>query len=171
MVKRSVTSKFPIARIKRIMQADEDVGKVAQATPVVISKALELFMQDIVACSVEHTRKSGGKRVAPYHLKRATQTNETFDFLKDIVDKVPDPHESGGPRGGKRRKVAKAEPAESTEPSEPAEPSGATEAETPAPAPMTSRPEQAAPLSAVLGKTEEDEPASTLKADPDASDE
>lgn len=25
-------------------------------------------MQDIVACSVEHTRKSGGKRVAPYHL-------------------------------------------------------------------------------------------------------
>ena len=37
MVKRSATSsKFPIARIKRIMQADEDVGKVAQATPVVI---------------------------------------------------------------------------------------------------------------------------------------
>ena len=36
MVKRSTTSKFPIARIKRIMQADEDVGKVAQATPVVI---------------------------------------------------------------------------------------------------------------------------------------
>ena len=36
MVKRSAASKFPIARIKRIMQADEDVGKVAQATPVVI---------------------------------------------------------------------------------------------------------------------------------------
>lgn len=37
MVKRSATgSKFPTARIKRIMQADEDVGKVAQATPVVI---------------------------------------------------------------------------------------------------------------------------------------
>lgn len=36
MAKRSAASKFPIARIKRIMQADEDVGKVAQATPVVI---------------------------------------------------------------------------------------------------------------------------------------
>lgn len=36
MVKRSAGSKFPVARIKKIMQADEDVGKVAQATPVVI---------------------------------------------------------------------------------------------------------------------------------------
>ncbi|WFD43067.1 hypothetical protein MPSI1_001719 [Malassezia psittaci] len=118
MVKRSVTSKFPIARIKRIMQADEDVGKVAQATPVVISKALELFMQDIVACAVEETRKSGGKRVAPYHLKRTTQVHETYDFLKDIVEKVPDPNESGAPRTSKRRKVVKAEVSEQPKDSE-----------------------------------------------------
>ena len=119
MVKRSATSKFPIAR------------KVAQATPVVIctydmshtaAKALELFMQDIVASAVEQTRKTGGKRVAPYHLyvyvmlttrKRAALTIETFDFLKDIVEKVADPLESGGAaRSTKRRKVAKAEEAD-----------------------------------------------------------
>jgi hypothetical protein len=29
-------SRFPVARIKKIMQADEDVGKVAQVTPVAI---------------------------------------------------------------------------------------------------------------------------------------
>lgn len=45
-------------------------------------------------------------------------TNETFDFLKDIVAKVPDPVETdstqatsgaatGDNRGGKRRKTAK----------------------------------------------------------------
>lgn len=33
-----VRTKFPVARIKRIMQADEDVGKVAQVTPVVVCK-------------------------------------------------------------------------------------------------------------------------------------
>ena len=33
-----VKTKFPVARIKRIMQADEDVGKVAQVTPVVVCK-------------------------------------------------------------------------------------------------------------------------------------
>lgn len=29
-------SRFPVARIKKIMQADEDVGKVAQVTPVAV---------------------------------------------------------------------------------------------------------------------------------------
>jgi len=32
-------SRFPVARIKKIMQADEDVGKVAQVTPVAICTA------------------------------------------------------------------------------------------------------------------------------------
>jgi hypothetical protein len=32
----SITVHFPVARIKRIMQADDDVGKVAQVTPVVV---------------------------------------------------------------------------------------------------------------------------------------
>ena len=34
-----VKTKFPVARIKRIMQADEDVGKVAQVTPTAVCKA------------------------------------------------------------------------------------------------------------------------------------
>ena len=34
-----VRTKFPVARIKRIMQADEDVGKVAQATPTAVCKS------------------------------------------------------------------------------------------------------------------------------------
>jgi Dr1-associated corepressor len=31
-----VKTKFPVARIKRIMQADEEVGKVAQVTPIAV---------------------------------------------------------------------------------------------------------------------------------------
>ncbi len=37
-----VKTKFPVARIKRIMQADEDVGKVAQVTPTAVCKLLAL---------------------------------------------------------------------------------------------------------------------------------
>lgn len=33
-----IATKFPVARIKRIMQADEDVGKVAQVTPTAVCK-------------------------------------------------------------------------------------------------------------------------------------
>jgi len=34
-----VKTKFPVARIKRIMQADEDVGKVSQVTPTAVCKS------------------------------------------------------------------------------------------------------------------------------------
>lgn len=35
-----VKTKFPVARIKRIMQADEDVGKVAKVTPVAVCESI-----------------------------------------------------------------------------------------------------------------------------------
>jgi Dr1-associated corepressor len=38
-----VRTKFPVARIKRIMQADEDVGKVAQATPTAVGKFFQVL--------------------------------------------------------------------------------------------------------------------------------
>ena len=38
-----VKTKFPVARIKRIMQADEDVGKVAQVTPTAVCKFAQPF--------------------------------------------------------------------------------------------------------------------------------
>lgn len=41
-----IKTKFPVARIKRIMQADEDVGKVAQATPTAVCKSICCFNCD-----------------------------------------------------------------------------------------------------------------------------
>lgn len=38
-----VKTKFPVARIKRIMQADEDVGKVAQVTPIAVCMCPSIF--------------------------------------------------------------------------------------------------------------------------------
>lgn len=38
-----VKTKFPVARIKRIMQADEDVGKVAQVTPIAVCTSFSSF--------------------------------------------------------------------------------------------------------------------------------
>ena len=66
------------------MQKDEDVGKVAQATPVVIcasirhlplqiltrlsAKALELFLQMVVTESAKVTQTRGSKKIEAYHL-------------------------------------------------------------------------------------------------------
>jgi len=83
------------ARIKKIMQMDEDVGKVAQATPVLISKALELFMQSLIDHACQETRSRNAKRMSVSHLKKTIMTTEQFDFLKDVVANIPDPVETG----------------------------------------------------------------------------
>ncbi|KAG7085683.1 hypothetical protein E1B28_003228 [Marasmius oreades] len=95
MKNKNKQTKFPVARIKKIMQKDEDVGKVAQATPIVISKALELFLALIVEEASRVTTDRGSKKVEAYHLKHAVETTEMFDFLKEIVESVPDPSAGG----------------------------------------------------------------------------
>ena len=120
---------FPVARIKRIMQADEDIGKVAQVTPHVVSRALELFMIKLISASAVQARGpalagqsqgsqtgKGPKRILAQHMKRAIVTDDTFDFLQEIVSKVPDApvkgkkeanSESEGEGGGASVKVGK----------------------------------------------------------------
>ncbi|KAI0259193.1 histone-fold-containing protein, partial [Gloeopeniophorella convolvens] len=95
MKNRNKTTKFPVARIKKIMQKDEEVGKVAQATPIVISKALELFLQLVVDEASRVTTARGSKKVEAYHLKHAIETTEMLDFLKELVEGVPDPSAGG----------------------------------------------------------------------------
>ncbi|KAL4875081.1 histone-fold-containing protein [Aspergillus karnatakaensis] len=85
-----VKTKFPVARIKRIMQADEDVGKVAQVTPIAVSKALELFMISLVTKAAKEAKDRNSKRVTASHLKQAVAKDEVLDFLADIIAKVPD---------------------------------------------------------------------------------
>ncbi|KAK8252340.1 putative CBF/NF-Y family transcription factor [Phyllosticta capitalensis] len=85
-----VRTKFPAARIKRIMQADEDVGKVAQVTPHVVAKALELFMISLVTKAATEAKSRSSKRVTAVHLKQAVLKEEHFDFLNEIVNKVSD---------------------------------------------------------------------------------
>ncbi|KAF2015478.1 histone-fold-containing protein [Aaosphaeria arxii CBS 175.79] len=85
-----IKNHFPVARIKRIMQADDDVGKVAQVTPVVVSKALELFMISLVTKAAAEAKAKNSKRVGTAHLKQAITKDEQFDFLSEIVSKVAD---------------------------------------------------------------------------------
>ncbi|KAK2066581.1 hypothetical protein P8C59_000386 [Phyllachora maydis] len=83
-----VRTKFPTARIKRIMQADEEVGKVAQQTPIAVGKALEMFMIAMVTKSAEVAREKSSKRVSAQMLKQVVESDDQWDFLREIVGKV-----------------------------------------------------------------------------------
>lgn len=98
-----VRTKFPTARIKRIMQADEEVGKVAQQTPIAVGKALELFMVQLVRKSAEVAREKNSKRITAPMLKQAIDSANEWDFLQDIVAKVSE--EKEGAKGSGRSKA------------------------------------------------------------------
>jgi histone H3/H4 len=79
---------FPMARIKRIMQADDDVGKIANAVPVMISKCLELFISSLVNRTKEITKAKNSKTMSLAHLKECIETTEQFNFLEEKVKNI-----------------------------------------------------------------------------------
>jgi len=88
--KKKYNARFPPARIKKIMQTDEEVGKVAQAVPVIISRALELFADTLLNQANKVTLRRGARTLTPSHLKFCIENERKFDFLRDMVASVPD---------------------------------------------------------------------------------
>lgn len=88
MMKASRTRKtrFPIARIKKIMQANEDVGKLTITTPVVMSKAAELFIEEFVKNLGANAKKNRRNRVTLDDLREVIETVPKYDFLKIALD-------------------------------------------------------------------------------------
>ncbi|PUZ65406.1 hypothetical protein GQ55_3G220500 [Panicum hallii var. hallii] len=106
-MRKKLDTHFSTPRIKKIMQADEDVGKIALAVPVLVSKALELFLQDLCDRTYDITIRKGVKTVGSSHLKQCIQTYNVYDFLREVVSKVPDTSTSDAivdDKLGKRRK-------------------------------------------------------------------
>lgn len=72
------------------MQTDEEVGKVAQAVPVIISRTLELFIKSLLTKTVRVTNARNAKTLSPSHLKQVIESESRFDFLKELVKNVPE---------------------------------------------------------------------------------
>lgn len=88
--KRKYNQRFPAGRIKKIMQSDEEVGKVAQAVPIIISRTLELFVESLLNKTLRITNARNAKTLSPSHMKQCIMSETRFDFLKELVKNVPD---------------------------------------------------------------------------------
>ncbi|XP_017876817.1 dr1-associated corepressor [Ceratina calcarata] len=88
--KKKYNARFPAGRIKKIMQTDEEVGKVAQAVPIIISRTLELFVHSLLTKAMEITCAKNAKTLSPSHMKQCILSESRFDFLKDLVKSLPD---------------------------------------------------------------------------------
>lgn len=106
MGRRKGTSAFPVARIKKMMQADDDVGKIATVTPVLVAKALECMMEYVLqeAANVAVERRT--KTVTPQHLKACVMRNDSFDFLRGLFEDVENVDDRPSRDGRRRRRAS-----------------------------------------------------------------
>jgi len=77
-----------MARIKKIMQTDDEVGKISNGTTVLISSCVEQFLKHLCRETLKITSEKKAKAVTANHLKECIEQEELFDFLKDVVEDI-----------------------------------------------------------------------------------
>ncbi|XP_058843560.1 dr1-associated corepressor-like isoform X1 [Acipenser ruthenus] len=93
--KRKYNTRFPPSRIKKIMQKDKEVGKVAAAVPVIISRALEMFLKSLLTQTSQITQSKHTRTMTQAHFmfcdsrRQCINTEKNFDFLKDLAAQLP----------------------------------------------------------------------------------
>lgn len=99
MGRRKGNSAFPVARIKKMMQSDDDVGKIATVTPVLVAKALECMMEHVLTEAADVARRRQTKTVTPQHLKYCVSDNDHFDFLRPTLAHIAPLEDHPAPSG------------------------------------------------------------------------
>ncbi|XP_020103022.1 nuclear transcription factor Y subunit C-4-like [Ananas comosus] len=91
---------LPLARIKKIMKADEDVRMISAEAPVIFAKACEMFILELTLRSWIHTEENKRRTLQKNDIAAAITRTDIFDFLVDIVprDELKD-EGLGIPRG------------------------------------------------------------------------
>ena len=88
---KRVGEKLPLQRIKKLMQANKEIGKIQRTTPYFMAMALEAFVQEITEKSAELSEQNQDTKILPSHIKEIILRNpDSFGFLKGLVSSVPD---------------------------------------------------------------------------------
>ncbi|KAF6161481.1 hypothetical protein GIB67_009360 [Kingdonia uniflora] len=93
---------LPLARIKKIMKADEDVRMISAEAPILFAKACELFILELTIRSWIHAEENKRRTLQKNDIAAAITRTDIFDFLVDIVprDEIKDESASGVPYYG-----------------------------------------------------------------------
>ncbi|KAM4625250.1 dr1-associated corepressor [Polymixia lowei] len=84
--KRRYNVRFPPSRIKKIMQTDTEVGRIATAVPVIISRALEMFLKSLLTKTYLITQSKSSAVVSVAHMKQNIEAEKLFHFLKELAE-------------------------------------------------------------------------------------
>ncbi|CAG9460586.1 unnamed protein product [Pedinophyceae sp. YPF-701] len=101
-------------RIKKIMQQDEEVGKVAATTPVLMGALVEKLVEGLVTGAAALAKDRGVATVGAAHLKAHVLSQPHLDFLKDHVEGLPELTDKKEKKP-RKRKAADADGGEGTD--------------------------------------------------------
>ena len=76
---------LPLARIKKIMKLDDEVQMVSGESPILFSKACELFIIELAYRSWVHTLENNRRTLQRNDISQAISNTDFYDFLLDIV--------------------------------------------------------------------------------------
>ncbi|XP_073299005.1 nuclear transcription factor Y subunit C-3-like [Primulina huaijiensis] len=76
---------LPLARIKKIMKADEDVRMISAEAPVIFAKACEMFILELTMRAWVHTEENKRRTLQKNDIAAAISRTDVFDFLVDII--------------------------------------------------------------------------------------
>lgn len=79
--------KLPLARVKKIMKADEDVKMISAEAPVLFAKACEMFIIELTHRSYYHTIGNKRKTLQRSDISQTIESTDIYDFLQDIIPK------------------------------------------------------------------------------------
>ena len=74
------------ARIKKIMKLDDEVKMISGESPILFSKACELFIIELAYKSWVHTLENNRRTLQRVDIANAISRNDFYDFLLDIVE-------------------------------------------------------------------------------------
>uniref|UniRef100_A0AAY4BIH1 Dr1-associated corepressor n=1 Tax=Denticeps clupeoides TaxID=299321 RepID=A0AAY4BIH1_9TELE len=97
--KKKYNVRFPPGRIKKIMQKDTEVGRIATAVPVIISRALEMFLRSLLTKSSLITQSKHSRIMSSSHVKQCIESEKLFDFLRDLAEHAASTARQGRTKG------------------------------------------------------------------------
>ncbi|KAI1720785.1 histone-like transcription factor (CBF/NF-Y) and archaeal histone domain-containing protein [Ditylenchus destructor] len=89
--RRFSNARIQPTRIKKVMQSDEDIGRMVASVPVAIGSAMEHFAEKLLEASAQCVQFSTSRTLSPMHMRYAVMQNPHFAFLESIMKDVPLP--------------------------------------------------------------------------------
>lgn len=78
-------TRFPISRVKKLIQQNDDIGKTSVTVPVVLSKSIELFFSQLIEKMVESAKSRKSTKIQIQDFKEVVQENQThYSFLNEL---------------------------------------------------------------------------------------